>query len=87
MTLNYVPHEKLIFFDLTDRIDVSIPTLNQLPCLTVCTDRKLSLIPRSNTNAVVSLLLLLLGDVSLNPGLSFFTNGNIERLISNFQMC
>ena len=55
-------------FELTDRIDVSIPTLSQLPCLTVCTDLKLSPIPRSNPNVLVSLLLLLSGDISLNPG-------------------
>ena len=59
---------KTYCFELTDRIDVSIPTRNQSPCLTVCTDRKLSPIPRSNPNVVVSLLLLLSGDISLNPG-------------------
>ena len=62
---------------------MSIPTLNQLPCLTVCTDRKLSPIPRSNPNVVVSLLLLLSGDISLNPGpsLSLINNVRMDIII------
>ena len=59
---------KAACFEHSDRIDVSIPTLNQLPCLTVCTDRKLSPIPRSNPTVLTSLLLLLSGDINLNPG-------------------
>ena len=60
---------------------MSIPTLKQLPCLTVCTDRKLSPIPRSNPNVVVSLLLLLSGDISLNPGPSLSPINNVRMAI------
>ena len=70
-------------FELTDRIDVSIPTLNQLPCLTVCTDRKLSRIRLSNPNVVVSLLLLLSGDISLNPGPSPSPINNVRMATIN----
>ncbi len=55
--------------DLSVRIDVSIPTLNRLPCLTVCMSRRLLPIPRTRpANFQVTLLLLLSGDVNLNPG-------------------
>ena len=74
---------KTYCFELTDRIDVSIPTLNQSPCLTVCTDRKLSPIPRSNPNVVVSLLLLLSGDISLNPGPSPSPINNVRMATIN----
>ena len=51
-------------------IGVSNPTLNKLPCLFVCTHRKLfsPTIYRPRSNLFLPLILLLSGDVSLNPG-------------------
>ena len=51
-------------------IGVSNPTLNKLPCLFVCTHRKLlsPTIYRPRPNIFLPLLLLLSGGVSLNPG-------------------
>ena len=42
--------------------------LNSLPCLNVCFNRKLLPIPRCTPTLKLAILLLLAGDVSLNPG-------------------
>ncbi len=44
------------------------PNLNSLPCLHVCQNRKLLPLPRSRLDFSTGFLLLLAGDVSLNPG-------------------
>ena len=60
-------------------IGVSNPTLNKLPCLFVCTHRKLfsPTIYRPRPNVCLPLLLLLSGDISFNPG---ETNSNRIRM-------
>ena len=50
-------------------IDTSLsPSLNTLPALNVCCNRKLLPLPRSKLGFRPSLLLLLAGDVAVNPG-------------------
>ena len=44
------------------------PALEQIPCLYLCANRRMRLPPRVELNLGLSLLLLLAGDVSLNPG-------------------
>ena len=43
-------------------------SLNALPALNICFNRKLLPLPRTRPNLTVQLLLLLAGDVSVNPG-------------------
>lgn len=45
-----------------------LPSLNTIPCLHICSNRRLLPIPKTRTDFNTSLLLLLAGDVSLNPG-------------------
>ena len=44
------------------------PSLERIPCLYLCANRRMRLPPRIKLNLGLSLLLLLAGDVSLNPG-------------------
>ena len=44
------------------------PSLERIPCLYLCANRRMRLPPRVKLNLGLSLLLLLAGDVSLNPG-------------------
>ena len=46
----------------------SLTYLHSLPCLNLCFNRKLLPIPRSRPTFKLALILLLAGDVSLNPG-------------------
>ena len=46
----------------------SLTYLHCLPCLNLCFNRKLLPIPRSTPTFKLALILLLAGDVSLNPG-------------------
>ena len=46
----------------------SLTYLHSLPCLNLCFNRKLLPIPRSTPTFKLALILLLAGDVSLNPG-------------------
>ena len=46
----------------------SLTYLHSLPCLNLCFNRKLLPIPRSTPTFKLSLILLLAGDVNLNPG-------------------
>ena len=53
-------------FPLPTRIQHSLSFLHSLPCLNLCFNRKLLPIPRSTPK--LAIILLLSGDVSLNPG-------------------
>ena len=45
-----------------------LPTLNKMPSLHMCFNRRLLPLPRSRSDFSTALLLLLAGDVSVNPG-------------------
>jgi len=50
------------------RIQDSLSYLHSLPCLNLCFNRKVLPIPRSEPTFKLAIILLLAGDVSLNPG-------------------
>ena len=63
-----------VLFPNHTKIHHSISILHSLPCLHVCYNRKLLPIPRSTPTLKLAIILLLAGDVSLNPGPSVRRN-------------
>ena len=55
-------------FPQPTRIQHSLSFLLSLPCFNLCFNRKLLPIPRSTLTFKLAIILLLAGDVSLNPG-------------------
>ena len=56
----------------------SLTYLHSLPCLNICFNRKILPIPRSTPTFKLALILLLSGDVNLNPGP--FTVSTLQHL-------
>ena len=56
------------------RIQYSLSFLHSLPCLNLCFNSKLPPMPRSTPTFKLAIILLLAGDVSLNPGSAVKSN-------------
>ena len=70
-------------FPQPTRIQHSLSFLHSLPCLNLCFNRKLLPVPRSMPTFKLAIIILLAGDVSLNPGPA--VRRNIRLATTNVQ--